>query len=91
MPYVKQEIRSLVDQEIHNLEKKLATINEDQRDGSMNYTITRLVDYFYGMGGYAVFNRAMGIIDCVGREFYRRRVAPYEDKTKNRNGDVYYL
>lgn len=58
-------------------------------DGIMNYVITRLTLNVYGVGGYAIFNRAMGVLDCVAREFYRRKVAPYEDKKIKENGDVY--
>ena len=43
----------------------------------------------YAAGGYAVYNRAMGVFDCAAREFYRRVVAPYEDKKIMENGDVY--
>jgi len=78
-----------VEQEIQALEVKLNTVSADQIDGVMNYTMTRLVDCFYGMGGYAVFNRAMGVLDCVAREFYRRKVSPYEDTKIKENGDVY--
>lgn len=78
-----------MEQEIQELESKLNTVSEDQIDGVMNYTISRLTDCFYGMGGYTVYNRAMGVLDCVAREFYRRKVAPYEDKKILENGDVY--
>jgi len=31
----------------------------------------------------------MGVLECIKQEFYRRAVAPYEDKKKEENGDVY--
>ena len=30
----------------------------------------------------------MGVLSCVGAEFYRRVIAPYEDKKIIQNGDV---
>lgn len=85
MPYIKKEARELLDPEIDALIARLRNVI----DGNVNYTITRLIDALYGQGGYAVYNRAMGVLDCVAREFYRRRVAPYEDEKIEENGDVY--
>ena len=82
-----------MDVEINTLLNKLQRIKDNHAesalDGEVNYTMTRILDALYGMGGYYVFNRAMGVIDCVGREFYRRKVSPYEDKKIQENGDVY--
>jgi len=82
-----------VDVEIDALVGKLQKIKHNHDvsalDGEVNYAITRILNALYGMGGYFVFNRAMGVIDCVGREFYRRKVAPYEDIKIEENGDVY--
>ena len=82
-----------MDVEINSLIQKLQRIKEchaeSALDGEVNYTITRILNALYGMGGYYVFNRAMGVIDCVGREFYRRKVSPYEDIKIQENGDVY--
>ena len=92
MPYVKQEIRDEVDEYIANLLIAIRNIKDPQDtaiDGIMNYVTTRLMIDIYGDGGYAVYNRAMGVFDCSGREFYRRRVAPYEDEKIEENGDVY--
>jgi len=89
MPYVKQEDREKLDHWIDNVLFHTSGISEVSKDGVINYIITRIIDGHYGKGGYAVFNRAMGVLDCVAREFYRRRVAPYEDKKIQENGDVY--
>jgi len=39
--------------------------------------------------GYFHYNRAMGVLASAMQEFYRRRVAPYEDVKIAENGDVY--
>jgi hypothetical protein len=37
---------------------------------------------------YKWINRAVGVLDCLKFEFYRRLAAPYEDKAVARNGDL---
>mgnify|MGYP000005722049 CR=1 FL=1 len=87
MPYITAKARKKLDSEIDNLIEKLS--RDVVVDGEVNYVITRIIDALYGSGGYTIFNRAMGVIDCVAREFYRRKVASYEDKKIAENGDVY--
>jgi len=92
MPYIKWEIREEVDEDINNLLMAIRSVKDPKDtaiDGIMNYVITRMMFDVYGGGGYAVYNRAMGVFTCSGREFYRRVVAPYEDKKVMENGDVY--
>ncbi len=87
MPYIKKEEREKLDHWVDNVLFHMSSI--ESKDGAVNYVITRIIDDIYGKGGYAVFNRAMGVLDCVSKEFYRRKVAPYEDKKIQENGDVY--
>ncbi len=87
MPYIVQSERDRIDRLIDTLILWLPT--SDDGVGTVNYVITRLIDGLYGEGGYAVYNRALGVLDGVAKEFYRRRVAPYEDEAMNRNGEVY--
>ena len=79
MPYIKQEQR-----------KELAQGRPPKDPGELNYQITRMVlDYLKGKGeSYAVFNEIMGVFTCASAEFYRRWVAPYEEKKIEENGDV---
>lgn len=60
--------------------------------GELNYLITcMLIDYVNNHGkSYAVINEAVGALECAKLEFYRRLVAPYEDKKIADNGDVYF-
>lgn len=61
---------------------------ENATSGELNYAITLLL---LGTGPkcYEDYNRLIGVLECVKLEFYRRAVAPYEDKKKEENGDVY--
>ena len=97
MPYIKYEIRERYDKSINNLIKIFKDQNSDKysldldrkTDGEMNYIITRLLDETYSNLGYSEYNRAVGVLECVKLELYRRRIAVYEDIKKNMQGDVY--
>jgi hypothetical protein len=54
----------------------------------VNYTITKILDSLY-KDSYFQYNRAMGILDCVKQEFYKRRVSVYEDRKCSEEGDVF--
>ena len=63
-------------------------------EGEMNYIITRLVLSHLTHGGalhptYGDFQEAVGLLECVKLEFYRRMVVPYEDEKTKLNGDVF--
>lgn len=79
MPYIKQERRRLVKNDMR------------PRDaGELNYIITRVCHEFIESHGinYHTLNTVMGVLMCVSKELYRQVVAPYEDKKKSENGPV---
>lgn len=60
--------------------------------GELNYLITKLIKDFLGSSdriNYAALNAAVGVLDCVKQELYRRIISPYEDKKIEENGDVW--
>lgn len=57
--------------------------------GEMNYLITKLILEWIGEVRYYKLAEAMGLLECVKQELYRRVAAPYEDKKCSENGDVY--
>jgi hypothetical protein len=85
MPYVTKEERRWLNEALSGLLGK-----HDLSPGQLNYLITTiLVDQYMEQESYTKFNELMGVLECVKQELYRRRVAPYEDKKKELNGDVY--
>lgn len=86
MPYISKERREELDSTIFQLAKRISI--PERRHGELNYCITRLLDMFY-RGSYSHYSQALGIIESVKQEFYRRVVAPYEDKKRKENGEVY--
>lgn len=83
MPYINFEYRAKLEPSITRILTQLAG------DGEVNYVITRIIDALYGKQSYKILNRGIGILESVKQEFYRRRVAPYEEKKIKESGDVY--
>lgn len=79
MPYIEEAARARV------AELGATTI------GELNFEITTACLDYLSRGGesYAAYNGIIGALECAKLEMYRRMVAPYEDKKKEDNGDVY--
>lgn len=66
-----------------------------QNAGELNFKITSIIlKYLYEINcaspnTYGDFNEVLGVLSCVGRELYRRKVIPYEDHKKTEEGDVF--
>lgn len=93
MPYVKQHYREALDpvvdatvQVLRNLELDFP---EGNFEGNVNYLISKILSKVYTSGGYRGINDAVGVLECIKLEFYRRAAAGYEDKKIIENGDVY--
>jgi len=97
MPYIRRELRDQYEKAINDILEIFKKYNADDNglnirpkaDGEMNYIITKLIDGAYSNLGYAEYNRAIGILECLKLEFYRRKISPYEDKKIQQNGEVY--
>lgn len=92
MPYIKQGQRETLDRSISELSEILSkNFAEDAIEGALNYTITNLIASITATEGnwrYKFINRAVGVLECVKLEFYRRLAGPYEDKAIEKNGDI---
>lgn len=87
MPYITQEKRPLYRKEIEALVKKLAEQPITEQDGDVNYIVTSILKQLYAPR-YFNYNRAIGVLEAIKQEYYRRVVAPYEDTKIKDNGDV---
>jgi hypothetical protein len=78
MPYIKK------------CERRLAAENPIN-PGELNYALTKVaLEYLDEFPlNYAKLNEIVGAFDLAKAEFIRRVVAPYEDKKRDENGDVY--
>lgn len=85
MPYIAQKDRPRIFTVATRLSEEIET------EGDLNFAIFTLLDKFVARQGgprYTNYNKAMGVLDCCAREYYRRRVASYEDQAVERNGDI---
>lgn len=59
--------------------------------GELNYAFTSIINCYLSDNGlsYDSINDIVGAIECAKLELYRRIAAPYEDKKKDQNGEVY--
>lgn len=81
MPYIDQNRRKAFHQKLDWM----------KNPGDLNYLITQLCQEYKEINGerYATYNDIIGVLEGVKLEMYRRKVAPYEDKKIQENGDVY--
>lgn len=87
MPYIKKENRPNIDIRVDPLVEHLKSLPVEEQDGALNYAITRILKSVYPMR-YFHLNRALGVLNAVTLEFYRRVAGPYEDTKIKENGDV---
>lgn len=82
MPYIKRPERNKFNEGLAALKPSTT--------GELNYLITCLCrDFLFREGEkYETYDRIIGALECAKLEFYRMRVAPYEDQKIKENGIV---
>ena len=87
MPYIKSEKRKKYETIIQELVGILKSLPPEEVDGDLNYVVTKLLKEVYPLRYYHI-NKAVGVLECIKLEFYRRVAAPYEDLKIKESGDV---
>ncbi len=87
MPYIKQEERKKWEEVIEKIKILIKDIPPENIDGELNFLISTILNETYPPK-YFNYNRAIGLLECIKQEFYRRKVAPYEDKKIQENKDI---
>ena len=85
MPYITQEQRRDLASYLKDILELVPTLTK----GEINYIITRIVATKYAVGSYDWRSEGASVFQDAHDEFYRRVIAPYEDKKKDENGEVY--
>lgn len=94
MPYIKQEDRQRYDDAIklivHLLLDKFPGDNHRHfQVGDLNYIISSIVwNLFDALPSYTRGNELVGVIECVKSEFYRKKLANYEDLKEKEHGTL---
>ena len=85
MPYIDPGDRLNYEDEVIQLVERL----ENQPIGHVNYVVSLLLWKLFDKNpSYTKANELHGVTGCVASEFYRRKVAPYEDQKMVENGDI---
>lgn len=92
MPYIKQEFRDELTPLIDALSQKIKEINDKNpaqtRDGLLNFALTEIMNQTFPDARYTDFNEIIGFLECCKLEYYRKKIAPYEDIKEKENGAV---
>lgn len=85
MPYIPQAQRAALDVVAESAAREI------KNAGQFNYLLTKLALVYTRLESpcYMTFNEVIGTLENVKQEYLRRIVAPYEDKKRNENGDVF--
>lgn len=89
MPYIDRVNREELEDQIDQLSD--AIFNVGGSPGDLNYVITTLLVQVLTLKSspsYTKINEAIGVLECVKLELYRRLAASYEDKKIQENGDI---
>lgn len=87
MPYIKSENRKKYEKVLQELLGILKALPPEEVDGELNYVVTKILKGVYPLR-YFHINKAVGVLECIKLEFYRRVAAPYEDLKIKESGDV---
>lgn len=80
MPYIEKKRRT-------EIKRPLCDAHDA---GELNNLLTLMIfHYLPDEPRYQDYNEIMGVLTCMQMEFYRRLVAPYEDKKRIEHGDVF--
>jgi hypothetical protein len=84
MPYIKPERRKIFDAHLQ------ACAAEIETEGELNYCIYKLATLLIGRIGesYDKLSMCSSAMEHAKMEWYRRRLAPYEDQKIEENGDI---
>lgn len=87
MPYIDSGDREFLDEPLDDMNFTLT----DLGPGALAYAITSMVNGYVRARGksYASYASAVGILETVKLEYYRRQVAEYEEAKRELNGDVF--
>lgn len=87
MPYIKSENRKKYEKVLRELVDIMKPLPLEEVDGELNYVVTKILKDVYPLR-YFHINKAVGVLECIKLEFYRRVAAPYEDLKMKESGDV---
>ena len=79
MPYITERDRRQID-----------VGKNPENAGQLNYLLTMICSQYLRDNDecYQSYNDIIGVLTCIQHEMYRRKIAPYEEKKIEANGDL---
>jgi hypothetical protein len=87
LPYIKASNRNKYEKILKALVEILKALPPEEIDGELNYVVTKILKEIYPLR-YFHINKAIGVLECIKLEYFRRVAAPYEDLKIKEAGDV---
>tara|TARA_B100002003_G_scaffold180850_1_gene168868 strand:+ start:101 stop:364 length:264 start_codon:yes stop_codon:yes gene_type:complete len=87
MPYIDKRKRIKYEKGLTEILSELNKVPKENVDGELNYVISMILRGLY-KPSYYNYNKAIGVLESVKLEYYRREVASYENKKLKENGDI---
>ena len=85
MPYIEEKDRPQYEADIKSLIKRL----NGKPIGHINYVFSKIIWTLFDKNrSYTFGNGLIGMLACTAKEFYRRKLAEYEDEKIEENGDL---
>jgi len=90
LPYVTDKWKYKYQRCLVHLASRLIedTMGGKENTGVVVYVVYLLLKRIYGEGNFEVRSNALKVLESAKLEYYRRVIAPYEDKKIRINGDV---
>jgi|TARA_B100000315_G_scaffold150591_1_gene139344 hypothetical protein len=87
MPYIDKKRRIKYEKGLKEVLNMLNKVSNENVDGELNYVISMILKGLY-KPSYYNYNRAIGVLESIKLEYYRREIAAYENKKIKENGDI---
>lgn len=90
MPYIKKKNRKRIDPFLDPLIRRIDTLTAkgQANTGFTVYVFYKLLKEIYGPGNFEIKSNALKALDAAGKEYYRKIMAPYEDRKEKENGPI---
>lgn len=93
MPYIDPKNRVKYATLFTEIQHIFLNLEHKDNEGELNYLVSAIVACWLNTLGreprYADYNAIWGVLQGAAQEFYRIKIAPYEDHKRHINGDVY--
>jgi hypothetical protein len=94
MPYINQEARKYLDEELAGIIAKIKVLQQKEDNplivaGLLNYVCTKIALGIIPERRYWAIALISGVFSNISSEFYRRYAIPYEEEMIEKYGDIY--